>query len=202
VYQLFSMTDSNLLSLGQQLAMRAKTFCNSLGLTQNKLARLLQVDDSQFSRFLNGTSNLSAEKTLKLVRLLSCSKRDLALKFASPEKLTARLMHLQESGRKLAEVVHFAASNDGWVPGLSGTDPILSGDDITTIRSTGAEGDDPSYNDLTRTLAQVQALHRQAIQIIADYETRQKAKPNPNGSTGPARQISRPKTPGPSGDLI
>lgn len=196
------MADSNPLSLNQQLAQRAKTFCSNLGLAQNKLARLLKVDDSQFSRFLNGQANLSGEKTLRLVRLMSLSKRDLELKFGSPEKLSARLMHLQESGRELAKVVHFSASNDGFVPGQSGMDPIDSGDDITTIRSTGSEGDDPGYDDLTRTLAQVQALHRQAISTIEDYETRQRTRVNPSGSTGPARQISRPKTPGPRGDLF
>jgi hypothetical protein len=109
-------------------------------------------------------------------------------------------MHLQEGGRKLAKVVRFDIG-DAWVPGR-GTDPNDYGDDITTVRSTGSQGDDPGYDDLTRTLAQVQALHRQAIQIITDYETRQKAKPNAGGSTGSARQISRPKTPGPRGDLL
>src|ERR1700741_1392710 len=106
------MPDSHPLSLNQQLAFRAKTFCSNLGLTKATLARLLKVDDSQFSRFLNGQANLSAEKTLKLVRLMTLSKRDLELKFGSPEKLTARLMHLQEGGRELAGVVHFAAPNE------------------------------------------------------------------------------------------
>jgi transcriptional regulator with XRE-family HTH domain len=95
------MADFNPLTLGQQLAMRVRTFCNNLGLPQNKLARLLQVDDSQFSRFLNGTANLDAEKTLKLVRLMALSKRDLELKFGRPERTQAKLMHLQESGRHL-----------------------------------------------------------------------------------------------------
>lgn len=113
------MSDSHPLSLNQQLAQRAKTFCGNFGLTQNKLARLLRVDDSQFSRFLNGQVNLSSEKTLKLVRLMSLSKQDLELKFGSPEKLTARLLHLQESGREIAKVIRFD-NGDGWVPGQSG----------------------------------------------------------------------------------
>jgi len=195
------MADSNPLSLNQQLAQRAKTFCTNLGLAQNKLARLLKVDDSQFSRFLNGQASLSAEKTLRLIRLMSLGRRDLELKFGSPEKLSARLMHLQESGRELAKVVQFTTPNDGWLPGR-GMDPNDSGDDITTVRSTGSQGDDPGYDDLTRTLAQVQALHRQAISTIEDYEARQCARVNATGSTDPARQISRPKTPGPRGDLL
>ena len=67
---------------------------------------------------------------MKLVRLMALSKRDLELKFGSPEKLTARLMHLQEGGKQLAKVVHFSAPNDGWVPGLSnaGSDPNGSTD--------------------------------------------------------------------------
>jgi hypothetical protein len=152
------------------------------------------------SRFLQGQANLSSEKTLKLVRLMSLSKRDLELKFDSPEKLTARLMHLQESGRELAKVVQFTTPNDGWLPGR-GMDPNDSGDDITTVRSTGSQGDDPGYDDLTRTLAQVQALHKQAISTIEDYESRQRARVNSSGS-GPARQISRPSRPGPRGDLL
>lgn len=187
------MSDSNPLSLSQQLANRAKTFCTNLGLTQSALARLLRIDDSHFSRFLGGQANLSSEKTLKLVRLMPLTKRDLELKFGSPEKLSARIMHLQKSGRE----VHFSAPNDGFVPGLSGMDPNDSGDDITTVRSTGSKGDDPGYDDLTRTLATVQGLHRQAISTIEDYEARQRARVNANGNTGPARQISRPKTPGP-----
>src|ERR1700745_3230053 len=107
------MSDSNSLSLNQQLAQRAKTFCSNLGLTQATLARLLRIDDSHFSGFLSGQANLSGEKTLKLVRLMSLSKRDLELKFGSPEKLSARLMHLQESGRELAKVVQFTTPNDG-----------------------------------------------------------------------------------------
>ena len=195
------MADSNPLSLNQQLAQRAKTFCTNLGLAQNKLARLLKVDDSQFSRFLNGQASLSAEKTLRLIRLMSLGRRDLELKFGSPEKLSARLMHLQESGRELAKVVQFTTPNDGWLPGR-GMDPNDSGDDITTVRSTDSQGDDPGYDDLTRTLAQVQALHMQAISTIEDYEARQCARVNATGSTDPARQISRPKTPGPRGDLL
>ena len=124
------MSDSHPLSLNRQLAQRAKTFCSNLGLTQSTLAKLLRVDDSQFSRFLRGESNLSSEKTLKLVRLMALSKRDLELKFGSAEKLTARLMHLQEGSKQLAKVVHFSAPNDGWVPGLSnaGSDPNGSTD--------------------------------------------------------------------------
>jgi transcriptional regulator with XRE-family HTH domain len=200
--QLFSMPDSNPLSLNQQLAQRAKTFCANLGLAQNRLARLLKVDESQWSRFLNGQVNLSSEKTLQLHRLLSLSRRDLELKFGSPEKLTARLMHLQESGRELAKVVQFTTPNDGWLPGR-GMDPNDSGDDITTVRSTGSQGDDPGYDDLTRTLAQVQALHKQAISTIEDYESRQRARVNATGSTqAQPRKILRPKTPGPRGDLL
>jgi len=168
------MQDS--LSITQQLALRAKSWCTNLGLTQSALARLLKIDVNQMSKFLRGEANLGSDRLLQLVKLLSLSKRDLQLVFSAPEKLTSRLMHLQEGGRELAEVVHFAAPNDGWVPGL--THPILSDDDITTVRSTGAEGDDPSYDDLTRVLAQVQGLHRQAISTIEAYEARQRARVN------------------------
>lgn len=144
------MSDPHPLSLSQQLAQRAKTFCSNLGLTQSTLARLLKIDDSQMSGFLNGQANLSSEKTLKLVRLMSLSKRDLELKFGSPEKLTARLMHLQESGRELAEVVRFAAPNGGWVPGLSnaGSDPNGSTDITRSNKNparTAPDDDDSEF---------------------------------------------------------
>jgi transcriptional regulator with XRE-family HTH domain len=127
--QVFSMSDSNSLSLNQQLAQRAKTFCSNLGLTQATLARLLRIDDSHFSRFLSGQANLSGEKTLKLVRLMSLSKRDLELKFGSPEKLTARLMHLQVKGQPMR------LSNDGWI---AGTGPDQNDGNITDVNQNPA----------------------------------------------------------------
>jgi hypothetical protein len=125
------------------------------------------------------------------MQVLSASKQELVAKFGRPA--TAQIVHFQSEGKPMK------LSYGGSVAGVG---PDLNDGDITTVRSTGSQGDDPGYDDLTRTLAQVQALHRQAIQIITDYETRQKAKPNPSGSTGSARQISRPKNPGPRGDLI
>jgi transcriptional regulator with XRE-family HTH domain len=156
------MPDSHPLSLNQQLAFRAKTFCSNLGLTQATLARLLSVDDSQFSRFLNGQANLSSEKTLKLVRLMSLTKRDLELKFGSPEKLSARLMHLQQGGKQVAEVVHFAAPNDGWVPGLSnaGSDPNGSTDITGSNKNPARTAPD---DDDSEFLAGLAALHQSII---------------------------------------
>jgi transcriptional regulator with XRE-family HTH domain len=190
------MADSNSLTLGQQLAMRAKTFCNNLGLTQNKLARLLQVDDSQFSRFLKGTANLSSEKTLKLVRLLSCSKRDLELKFGSPERLTSRITKLQESGRK---IIHFD-NGDGWVAGQSGTDSNGS----TDITGTNAN---PARNvpdaDELEFLAGLAGIHQSIIDQINNWQAQTKVVPNKIGSTKsprytPDNAIS--SKPGPRGD--
>jgi transcriptional regulator with XRE-family HTH domain len=199
------MADSNPLSLNQQLAQRAKTFCSNLGLAQNKLARLLKVDDSQFSRFLNGQANLNAEKTLKLVRLMTLSKRDLELRFGSPEKLTARLMHLQESGRELAKVVRFD-NDDGWVPGLSGQDPNGTAD-ITGVKTARDLPNADDYQQETIDfLKGQQNIYRSAIAEIDRYLAGiQRGKVNVTGTTSgprtvPSNQTSR--TPGPRAALL
>jgi transcriptional regulator with XRE-family HTH domain len=191
-YQTIILLMPDPLSLNQQLAQRAKTFCSNLGLAQNRLARLLKVDESQWSRFLNGQANLSSEKTLQLHRLLSFSRRDLELKFGSPEKLTARLMHLQVKGQPMK------LGNDGWV---AGTGPDQNDGDITSVSSVNGG---PSDDQLTDVLRQVGNLHRQALDILNDYTSKiQKARPNANGTTEPARRINdntASQTPGPRPD--
>jgi transcriptional regulator with XRE-family HTH domain len=161
-------------SLNQQLAQRAKTFCSNLGLAQNRLARLLKVDESQWSRFLNGQVNLSSEKTLQLHRLLSLSLRDLELKFGSPEKLTARLTHLQVKGQPMK------LSNDGWVAGVG---PDLNDGDITVVNENPARSV-PDAAEL-EFLAELAGLHRQIIDKINNWQAaQQKARINPNGFHG------------------
>jgi transcriptional regulator with XRE-family HTH domain len=185
-------------SLEQQLTHRIREWLSNTGISQRQLAKMIKVDPGNFNAFLGGYKSLSQQKMGKLLQYLNLNRFQLEAKF-NPARST-QITHFQQQGQPMR------LANDGWYPGAGGSgvgiDPNDSGDDIATVRSTGAEGDDPSYDDLTRILAQVQALHRQAIQTITDYETRQKAKPNPNGSTGPARQISRPKTPGPRGDML
>jgi predicted XRE-type DNA-binding protein len=186
------MSDSNALSLNQQLAQRAKTFCSNLGLTQSAVAALLKIDDSQCSRFLRGQANLSSEKTLKLVRLMSLSKRDLELKFGSPEKLTARLMHLQVKGQPLK------LSNDGWI---AGTGPVPNDGDITGVRTArDLDNADDYQQETIDFLRDQQNIHRSAIKAIDDYLSGiQKGKVN-SGSTEPARRVNdntRSQTPRP-----
>jgi transcriptional regulator with XRE-family HTH domain len=192
--QVFSMSDSNSLSLNQQLAQRAKTFCSNLGLTQATLARLLRIDDSHFSRFLSGQANLSGEKTLKLVRLMSLSKRDLELKFGSPEKLTARLMHLQVKGQPMR------LSNDGWI---AGTGPDQNDGNITDVNQNPARSV-PDAAEL-EFLAGLAGLHQRIIDKINNWQAQKSARPNPNGVTEPGRNVgtnaasSRPRS---RGDLL
>jgi len=113
---------------------------------------------------------------------MSLGKRDLELKFGSPEKLSARLMHLQESGRELAKVVQFTAPNDGWVP--SRTDP--PGSEGIGVKTASNLEDAP--DDLSRVLAQLNGLHQRAIQIIDEYvDSKRKSSPNAMGSTEPPR---------------
>ena len=118
---------------------------------------------------------------------MSLSKRDLELKFGSPEKLTARLMHLQVKGQPMK------LSNDGWV---AGTGPDPNDGNITDVNENPARSV-PDAAEL-EFLAGLAGLHQQIIDKISNWQI-QKAKPNPNGSTGPTRQISRPKTAGPRG---
>ena len=60
---------------------------------------------------------------------MSLSKRDLELKFGSPEKLTARLMHLQVKGQPMR------LSNDGWI---AGTGPDQNDGNITDVSQNPA----------------------------------------------------------------
>ena len=88
-------------------------------------------------------------------------------------------------------------SNDGWVAGV-GPDP--NDGDITDVNNNPARSV-PDAAEL-EFLAGLSGLHQQIIDKINNWQTQQKAHPDPNGTTGPARQITRPKTPGPRGDLL
>ena len=107
----------NPLSLTDQLASRLKTFATNMGLCQRQIARLLKLDESHLSRFLKGEAGLSAEITLRVLRLTSVSKKELALKFGKPHQLLGKIMHLSEARQTMK------LDGDGaWVPGQSGSD--------------------------------------------------------------------------------
>jgi transcriptional regulator with XRE-family HTH domain len=167
----------------REIAERTRTFSAGTGVSLQKIARLVGVEPSNFSNFVNGKVGLNAASTVKLLQLLNLTRRQVE------EKLTAKavtISHFQEHGRQVAEVIRFD-NGDGWVPGRT-SEPTSEGIEVKTASNL-----EDAPDELTRVLAQLNGLHQQAIQIIADYETRQKATPNPSGSTSPARQISRPK---------
>jgi transcriptional regulator with XRE-family HTH domain len=215
------------LSLTDQLAQRAKTFATNTGLSQRKLARLLKIDESHFSKFLNGQTNLSAESTLALLRLTSMTKQQLELEFSNPERLTSRIMNLQEEGRptefneshfidrkhldqKLGKrpeshFQHFYSGFQGeggyWVAKEGGSDDP---NDTTGIDNTPKMNGDPCGDDFLDTLRQVDNFHRLAREAIADYISQaQKAKVNKTGSTEGNRTVDSKSTkPGPRGDAF
>lgn len=97
-----------------------------MGLSQRAIAKLLKLDQGHLSKFLAGEAGLSSEMALKVLRLTKLTRKDLALKFGRPEKTTAKIMSLQESGRVIK--LDYSGS---WVPGLedAGTDPNDDGTD-------------------------------------------------------------------------
>ena len=183
-------------SLTNQLASRLKTFVSNLGLSQREISKILKLNESHLSRFLSGEAGLSAEMTLKVLRLTSVSRRDLALKFGKPEKTTAKIMHLSESGRALK------LDGGAWVPGQSGSDSDGGSiDDVPTARDL--DGADDYQAATIDFLKGQQNIHRSAIKAIQDYLDKvSKAKRNPGGSTLPARMVSDPRTPGPKNELL
>jgi transcriptional regulator with XRE-family HTH domain len=167
------MPDSSTDPLINALARRVRDFLRATEISQRTLAQLIGSSEPNFSSFLAGKSSLSAAKSLKLMQVLGSSKAQLESKLGD-KMLNGRILALQEKGKPMR------FDGGGWTPreGDSGADPNSWGDDNN--------------------------LHRQAIQIINDYASKTaKARPNPNGSTEPARHIddnAKSRTPGPRGD--
>jgi transcriptional regulator with XRE-family HTH domain len=183
-------------SLTIQLARRAKLFADNVGLSQRRVARLLKIDESQYSKFLNGTVNLSAEATLALLRLTSMTKAQLELKFSNPDRLSSRIMNLQEKGKPME------FDGGGWVADQSGEDP----NDSTGIDNTWKEGGEPSGDDIIDVLRQIDNIHAEARKAIADYINKvTQGKVNRAGVTESARSVNtntKSSHPGSRGDLL
>jgi hypothetical protein len=96
-------------------------------------------------------------------------------------------------------IAHFDDSNSGYVPQEGGNDPVggmpgdITGANVNPARSV------PDDNEL-EFLAGLAGLHQSIIDKINAHQA--KASINRDGSTGPVRQISRPKTAGSRGDLL
>jgi transcriptional regulator with XRE-family HTH domain len=181
-----SDTPDNLLS---QLSRRVESFLTATGISQRRLAKLIKTDETHLANFLAGRTGLSAEKSLKLMQILNASRSQLEAKLG--KAATMQITHFQEKGKPMR------LSNDGWV---AGTGPDQNDGNIPDVNNNPARSV-PDAAEL-EFLAELGGLHQKIIDRIDNWQAQQKARPNPNGSTGPGREISRPKTPGPRGDLI
>ena len=167
---------SDTLSLLQQIANRTKKWHSTTGISQSTIAHAIGTDQSNYSAFLAGRRGLSAESTCQLLGFVALPKREAIARFSAPVR-SSKVVSFQSQGNKM----YF--DNDGYVPGLSGTDPNGT-DDITSIVGAASEnGYDPSTVEVLR---QCRALHRKAIRSI--NAILQKASPNPQGSTPPTDQ--------------
>jgi transcriptional regulator with XRE-family HTH domain len=170
-------------SLTDQLASRVKGWATNIGISQKELATLLDIDPGNLSGFLNGRNGLSAERVLKLMRLMNLNRRDLALRFGKPERTTSRIMSLQEQGTPVTQF-----SNSGYVLWDGGTtDP----NDSTDITNTPKVNGETTGDSLLDCLRQVDLIHKQAREVIADYISKNppKGKINREGPTEPMRHV-------------
>ena len=162
-------------SLTDQLASRVRKFASSMNLSQRQLCEVLNLNEGTFSRFLSGKVQLLPEDTLKVLRLISLSRRDLDLKLC--QRTTSKIQHLQVKGEQMTFAV------DGWVPRQSGVDPDGGGiDAVPTARDV--EGSDDYLRRMVGFLKQQQEIYRSAISHIDDYlakVTRGKTEPRLNG---------------------
>lgn len=186
-------------TLLNQLSRKVQAFIDATGLTHKRLARMIGCERSQLTSFLSTGKGLSAERSLRLMQILNSSRAQLEAKFGA-KRVSSRILELQESGRQL----RFDGS--GWVAkeGNGGADPNNSGGDITTVRSNGAAGGDSSGDTITDILREVDLLHKQAREAIAQwFANNDRAKPNAQGSTKPpqtANTNERSRSPGPKPD--
>lgn len=174
-----------------QLAERCRTFSAGTSVSLNKIAKLVGMEPSNFSNFINGKIGLSSRATIELLRLLNLSRREVEMKLSAK---TVHVEHLQQEGQLMT-----LDDNGGWVAGdSSGSDSI---DDVPTARDL--PNSDDYLDEIHDFLRGQQSVHRSAIAAIDDYFNTLKAKVNKTGSTEPARRTDdneRSRTAGPRPD--
>jgi hypothetical protein len=179
-----------------QLAERCRTFSAGTGISLNKMARLIGIEPANFSAFVNGRIELSSRSTIKLLQLLSLSKSQVEAKLGVKN---VQIAHYQQNGVQMQ-----LDSGGSWVPGLIGGDQDPNGStDIGSTNKNPARSV-PDAAEL-EFLAGLAGLHQKIVDKINNWQAQKKARPNPNGSTEPARKISdntTSRTPGPRGDLF
>jgi transcriptional regulator with XRE-family HTH domain len=185
-------------SLDRQLANYVRKFLENTGLTQRQLGKMAGIDPANLNGWIGGYKKLSSDKLGKLHQIIHLNRFELETKFT--RNFAGRIVSLQERGRDLAGELRFDGS--GWVSGQSGVDPNNS----TSVTGTWKEGGEHSGDDIIDVLRQIDAIHAQARQAIADYIAKaQKAKPNKDGVTeGPRKVNTNDKSshPGSRGDML
>jgi transcriptional regulator with XRE-family HTH domain len=115
------MSDSPV-SIETQLTNRVRSFLQATGISQRQLSKMLKIDPGNFNDFLSGAKTLSAEKTIKLLQLISLNKMQLEAKF---KPAAVQLEHYQQGGQLMR------LSNDGWLPKEGGSGDPNDSTDIT-----------------------------------------------------------------------
>ena len=173
-----------------QLIQRTLKFKERTGLSSRQISKLTGIGEQHLCDFLGGRRGLSTRSTMRLLQTVNSSKAQLEQKFNT--KVT-RIEHFQQNGE--------AAMTLSYGGSVAGTGPDPNDGDITSVNTNPARSV-PDAAEL-EFLAGLAGLHQQIIDKINNWQGQQKARPNPSGSTGSTRQITRPKTPGPiSPDFI
>jgi hypothetical protein len=166
-----------------QLVGRTHSFRNSTGLTSRQICHLTNINEQHLCDFLAGRKGLSLTSTVRLLEMFGFSKSQLEAKLRSPKKIM--IEHFQSDGDRMT------LDGDGsWIAKEGVTDDPNDGGSIVD--------DDPETTE--DFLRKQIGIHKAAIAAISDYLV--KGKVNKTGSTGPARTVSDPRTPGAKGDAF
>jgi transcriptional regulator with XRE-family HTH domain len=152
------------LNLSNQLAARVKRYCFDNNISQRRLAKKIGVDEGQFSAFLKGTVNMSAERTLQLLQLMN--------KPQLPRK-AIHLEHFQTYGKPIT-----LDDAENWTPGQEGSDPA---DGASIVDDGNSHSDADDYQAATQAFLKSQlALYRKGIRAIKSYLQNQNNKATVN----------------------
>jgi hypothetical protein len=168
----------------QQLAKRAKNFHETTGISQSMMAAAVKMTEPNYSSFLKGTRGLSAQLTCLLLKYVNLPKQQAVAQFTQ-SPVTSKILLLQEKGRSMN-----LDTNDGWVPGLSGTDPNDQGGSIDDAPDADTAG--PAWDQaLIDTLRETRGYHRQAVKSINAYIAKAKASAGIVVPSGVSQKFSR-----------
>jgi transcriptional regulator with XRE-family HTH domain len=158
--------------LMQQLASRARFFHENTGISQNQLANAINMEEGNYSAFLNGRRGIGAEAVCALLKFTNMGKQQAIAQFSKPIR-SSRIMELQECGKAL----HF--DNSGWVAKEGSTDDPNGTTSITSTSKVQRE----AVQNLLAVLASLDEVTRKTV--VGEIA---KAYPNPNGPTAPSGQ--------------